>query len=212
MLGDDGDDGDDVVAQTQATYDRVAVDYQRRTQEPPESFTGFRAVFSAAAEGLVLDLGCGPGRDLGWLRDRGHEAFGVDLSEGMLALARAQDLPVVRGDVRCPPVGPASVQAIWSSAALLHVPREDVPRTLAAWHSLLVPGGRLGLSTSLGGDEGWELVPYAGPDPQGGDLHRWFVHHTVEGLTTLLRGAGFTVLSTESRPGGREWLMVHAVA
>lgn len=200
------------MAETRATYDRVAVDYQRRTQDPPEAFARFRSEFSAAVTGRVVDLGCGPGRDLGWLREQRHTAFGVDLSPGMLALARSAGRPVVRGDLRCPPIQPSVVQAIWSSAALLHVPREDVPRTLAAWHALLTPGGRLGLSTSLGGDEGWELVPYAGGDPQGGDLHRWFVHHTVEGLTGLLTEAGFTVLSTESREAGREWLMVHAVA
>lgn len=203
---------EDKVASTQATYDRVAVDYQRRTSEPTAEFAAFRQAFSDQVQGRVVDLGCGPGRDLAWLRAQGHEGYGVDLSAGMLALARGAGLPVVRGDLRQPPVAAGSVQAVWSSAALLHVPREDVPRTLRAWHALLQPGGRLGLSTSLGGDEGWEVVPYDGPDPQGGDLHRWFVHHTAEGLGDQLTDAGFSVLSTEFRAGGREWLMVHAVA
>lgn len=203
---------EDPVASTRTTYDRVAVDYQRQSRDPAEGFKRFRAEFNEAFTGRMVDLGCGPGRDLGWFRDQGHEAFGVDLSDGMLALARSAGLPVVRGDLRCPPIKASAVQAIWSSAALLHVPREDVPRTLAAWHSLLTPGGRLGLSTSLGGDEGWELVPYAGADPEGGELHRWFVHHTVEGLTGVLKEVGFTVLSTESRTTHREWLQVHAVA
>ena len=77
---------------------------------------------------------------------------------------------------------------------------------------MLAPGGRLGLSTSLGGDEGWELVPYAGADPEGGELHRWFVHHDLDGLTALLTTAGFTVLSTQVRTLHRTWAQVHALA
>lgn len=34
---------EDVVAQTRATYDRVAVDYQRRSAAPTEEFARFRA-------------------------------------------------------------------------------------------------------------------------------------------------------------------------
>ncbi len=206
---------DELVQQTRVTYDRVAVDYDRRSQEVAAPFEQFRARFAAdvlAIRGPVADLGCGPGRDLAVLRAAGLNAVGIDLSGGMLAVARHRDVPVVQGDLREPPLQPGSLAGLWSSAALLHVPRPEVAATLTTWHGLLRLGGRLGLSTSLGGQDGWELVPYAGEGPAGGDLHRWFVHHDQKDLTTLLEQAGFTITSVEQRTSHRTWSQVRAVA
>jgi SAM-dependent methyltransferase len=203
---------DDPVEQTRATYDRVAEDYDRRTAGPGPEFVAFRSAFAAIVEGTVADLGCGPGRDVAALREEGVTAIGVDLSTGMLARASRAGLPVVRGDLRRPPMRPGSLGGIWSSAALLHVPRPDVPSTLAGWHALLRPGGHLGLSTSLGGDEGWELAPYEGDGPGGGELHRWFVHHDEDQLLAMLTTAGFTVRSHAQRTSHRRWTMIRATA
>jgi SAM-dependent methyltransferase len=203
---------DDVVMETQATYDRVAEDYDRTTLQPSPELLAFRDGFVAAVTGPVADLGCGPGRDLGAMRAAGLTAIGVDLSTGMLRRAARAGLPVVRGDLRRPPLRPGSLGGVWSCAALLHVPRPDVPSTLATWHGLLRPGGHLGLSTSLGDDEGWELVPYEGPGPKGGPLHRWFVHHDEAELLAMLTAAGFTVRSHEQRVSHRHWTMIRATA
>jgi SAM-dependent methyltransferase len=203
---------EDPVEQTRATYDRVAEDYDRTTKAPSPELLAFRDAFIASVTGPVADLGCGPGRDLGAVRATGITALGVDLSTGMLGRAAKAGLPVVRGDIRRPPLQPGSLGGIWSCAALLHVPRPDVPSTLAAWHALLRTGGHLALSTSLGGDEGWELVPYEGEGPRGGELHRWFVHHDEDALIALLTTAGFTVRSHEQRVSHRHWTMIRATA
>jgi SAM-dependent methyltransferase len=50
---------------------------------PPE-----RAEALAFAQGRVLDLGCGPGRCLLWLEERGFEVVGIDISPGALQIAR----------------------------------------------------------------------------------------------------------------------------
>lgn len=79
---------------------------------------------------------------------------------------------------------------------------------------LLRPGGTLHLSTSLGGDEGWELVPYA-PDrapAQGQRLERWFVHHDLDPLVAALEGAGLAVERATTRTSHRRWAMVTARA
>ena len=143
------------------------------------------------------------------LRARGFDAVGVgvDLWSGMLALAREQG-PVVHGDLRRPPLQDEAFDAVWSSAALLHMPMPDVARTLSAWHRLLRPGGRLGLSTSLGGQQGWELVPYATPKPVPKELSRWSVHDDREHLLTLLSEAGLRsrmAWEQSSRHHARAW-------
>ncbi len=201
----------DLVDATRRTYDRIATSYDEQARATTAELLAFKDEFCDRVGGPVADLGCGPGRDLQLLRSKGLDAVGVDLSDGMLALARNRG-PVVRGDLRQPPVRPGSLSGVWSSAALLHVPRDQVPATLCAWHALLTPGGLLGLSTSLGEDEGWEKVPYAGDDPTGGTLHRWFVHHDQDALLALLRQAGFTVESATRRTSHRDWLMVLATA
>jgi SAM-dependent methyltransferase len=201
----------DVVSSTRRTYDQIAQAYDEQLRPPAPELHAFRDEFCRAALGRVADLGCGPGRDLQLLATAGLDVVGIDLSDGMLALARTRGR-VARGDLRRPPLRQGSLGGIWSSAALLHVPRDEVLSTLSAWHSLLAPGGLLGLSTSLGSDEGWEVVPYAGPGPAGGPLHRWFVHHEAGALLELLRAAGFTVISSSQRKSHRDWLMVLAQA
>lgn len=149
-------------AATAATYDRIAQEYARRSDDDGSSpeFLAWRTRL-LDSDGPLVDPGCDAGRDLAAFAAAGIPCLGVDLSAGMLAVAARRGLPVVCGDLRTPPVRLASVGTLYSCAALLHIPREQVPATLRAWRDLLRPGGRLHLSTSLGGGEGWEVVPYA---------------------------------------------------
>lgn len=194
----------DVVRVTSEVYDVIATAYDEQTRIPTPELDEHRVAFRSLVSGPVADLGCGPGRDLQRLDD----VVGMDRSEGMLALARTRGR-VVRGDLRRPPF--RQLAGIWSCASLLHVPREDVPVTLAAWHECLRPGGILGLSTSLGDEEGWERMPYGIPHDHRGPDERWFVHHPEDALLGLLRDTGFTVERISHRTTNRAWLMVLAL-
>jgi SAM-dependent methyltransferase len=66
--------------------------------------------------GPLLDLGCGQGRHLGLLAERGHRAVGLDLSLPLLRRAR-QDAPrqaLLRADMRAIPLQGASCSAVLS--------------------------------------------------------------------------------------------------
>ena len=206
----------DRVDATRATYDRIAQEYAQRSGDAGSSpeFVAWRDAVAASAQGPLVDLGCGPGRDLAAFRDAGVSCLGVDLSEGMLGVARQAGLPVVRGDLRRPPLADGGAAVLFCCGALLHVPREDVPATLRAWRAALRPGGVLHLSTSLGGGEGWEAVPYGpGRGPRGGQrLERWFVHHELDPLVAAVRDAGFAVQEATTRTSHREWAQVSARA
>jgi hypothetical protein len=120
------------------------------------------------------------------------------------------------------PYRDGELDGIWSTAALLHVPRADVPDTLRGWRRCLASGGILGLSTAVGDHEGWEPVterqasPHAGDpahglsEPLRGSLRRWFVYHQPDALVALLADAGFEVTSTAERATHRRWLQVLA--
>ena len=80
---------------TRASYDTVAVDYAELLGAELGNKPLDRAMLAAFAEhvragggGQVADLGCGPGRVTVHLEGLGLDAFGVDLSPGMVAVAR----------------------------------------------------------------------------------------------------------------------------
>ncbi|GAA0485443.1 class I SAM-dependent methyltransferase [Streptomyces sp. NPDC046215] len=98
----------------------------------------------------VLDLGCGTGIPTArQLAEAGHDVVGVDISSGMLALARANvpgahfveaDLATLR-DGRL-----GSFDGVAAFFTLLMLPRPEIPHALRMLHGLLRPGGLLALS------------------------------------------------------------------
>lgn len=138
------------------------------------------------------------------LRDRGAEVVGLDLSAGMLRTAGLAG--VVQADMRRLPVRTGVLDGVWSQAALLHVPRADVPAALAEFRRVLAPTGLLHLVVSEGEGQGWEAHRY------GSALPRWFVHHSEEKLRELLNTAGFDVLDVRRLVAERNWLRLRAAS
>ncbi len=84
---------------TRAAYDTIASDYARVLDGALARMSWDRAVLCTFAElvardrlGPVADVGCGTGRITGYLHHLGLDVVGIDLSPGMLAVAR-QALP-----------------------------------------------------------------------------------------------------------------------
>lgn len=100
----------------------------------------------------VLDVGCGTGvPTTRQLADAGCDVTGIDVSKGMLELARrevpgATFLRLDVGDV--PDVGPSrgGFDAIVAFFSLLMLPRTEIPPALRRLHDLLEPGGYFLLS------------------------------------------------------------------
>lgn len=206
----------DPFAPTIASYDLIADDYARRNAVAPDDTVRRQETFATMAGegGVVADVGCGPGRDAAWFAARGLRVVGFDASTSMALRARAVGVTVARADLRRLPVRDGALDGIWSSASLLHVPRPDVPATLREWVRCLRPHGALGLSTSLGDVDGWEVVPYepsTQPEETAADLKRWFVHHDRDDLLGMLASAGFSVTEVSEFVGARRWLQVLAV-
>ncbi|RXS86755.1 class I SAM-dependent methyltransferase [Streptomyces sp. TM32] len=101
----------------------------------------------------VLDLGCGTGLPTArQLVDAGCEVVGVDLSRGMVALARkyVPDATFHRLDIAdLAPGGPHDLgrfDAVAAFFSLLMLPRAEIPLALHTVHDLLVPGGLFALA------------------------------------------------------------------
>jgi SAM-dependent methyltransferase len=97
----------------------------------------------------VLDLGCGPGRDLAsWGVTAADEVTGLDIDDNRLSTARARfsNRTYLHGAGERLPFEDESFDHVISSVAL---PYMNIQKTLAEIHRVLVPSGRLSLSLHL---------------------------------------------------------------
>src|SRR6267142_5110754 len=92
MKGGDPRDVRDPASDIQRSYDSVAQEYADEIYAELADKPFDRGLLDRFAKrvgrGRVCDLGCGPGQSARYLRDRGVDVFGLDLSAGMLAQAR----------------------------------------------------------------------------------------------------------------------------
>ena len=87
---------------------------------------------SHLAEGsLILDVGCGSGRDLLWLKNRGFTVIGFERSKGLAELARENvGCEVIEGDFETFDFSTFSVDAIILIGAIVHLLHEELKMVL----------------------------------------------------------------------------------
>jgi SAM-dependent methyltransferase len=188
---------DDWLADTRTSYDTVAVSYadqMRNALAERPYLRGALALFAdkvrAAGGGPVADVGCGPGKVTAHLHGLGVDAFGIDLSPGMIDVAR-RDHPGLRfevgsmTDLDLPADSVAGLLAWWS---LIHIPDHEVPTVLGHFHRVLRPGGPLQLGFHVGDRSRWKTEGYGG-HPMKVHVHR----RQPDQVATWLRDAGFEI-------------------
>ncbi|MBT9254657.1 class I SAM-dependent methyltransferase [Phycicoccus sp. MAQZ13P-2] len=152
----------------------------------------------------VLDAGCGTGRMARYLVDRGLSVVGVDLSPGMLAMARRDhpDLELYEGSLTALPLDDDSVDGVVFWYSLIHLADDELPHALAEAVRVLRPGGHVLLAFQKG--EGTYDVG-AGLRERGHhvSLVRW--HRGPKQVLDALADAGFVKEARLVRePVGRE--------
>jgi ubiquinone/menaquinone biosynthesis C-methylase UbiE len=103
------------------------------------------------------------------------------------------------------PLRTAAVDAIWCQAALLHIPRADVPTVLAEFARLVRAGGELFLAMAEGDGQSWEVA-----SNYDSTHRRWFTYHRAAELGDLLLAAGFEVRHLRRSRSAREWFSLNA--
>ncbi|MYR40498.1 class I SAM-dependent methyltransferase [Streptomyces sp. SID5910] len=143
----------------------------------------------------VLDLGCGTGRDAAHLHQAGRRVTGVDLSETMLAHARARHPGpgYVRADLRGFDLGPRAFDAVVClDSALLYCHTGDaLDGFLTSCRHALTPGGLLVAEMRNGayflGRTDLLDTPTAHQFTWRGAVHRSVTTLTVDRTAQLLR-------------------------
>ena len=190
----DDDDARQAAALTLAEYDRMAEAYRHGTadHDVSQNIAALLEAIEGEAPYAILDLGCGPGRDLRAFTALGHEVTGLDGSAALVALARAETgCAVLHQDFLALDLPSARFDGVFANAALFHVPSSEIARVLADLAAALKPGGVLFCSNPRGAnEEGWVGGRYG----CFWDLPTW---------RALVTAAGFSELRHYYRPPGR---------
>ena len=185
------------LSDTRSSYDTDASGYAEKVRgllgEMPylrASLAVFAELVHAAGGGPVADVGCGPGYVTGYLHEAGVDAFGIDLSPEMIAIAR-RDYPDLRFDVGTmtdldlADDSVAGIVAFWS---VIHVPDHAIPGVFEEFRRVLRPSGLLLVGFHVGDESRHSSEGYSGR-PINVDSHR----RRPGTMTGWLRDAGFTI-------------------
>jgi len=183
-----------LVARTLSYYDASAKAFWEGTRDHDvsQNYAALLRAIEGAPPFTLLDLGCGPGRDLAYFKSLGHEAVGLDGAAAFVEMARKStgcevlhqsflrlDLPLAR------------FHGIFANASLFHVPTQEVARVLGELHASLRPRGVLFCSNPRGRDT---------EDASGA---RFGAYHTLEAWREYATAAGFSEIEHYYRPAGK---------
>ncbi|MEU4798621.1 class I SAM-dependent methyltransferase [Streptomyces sp. NPDC023327] len=142
-----------------AAYDTVAVDYERLVRHELDvkpvdraMLTAFSECVRRSAAGPVADLGCGSGRVTVYLRALGVDAFGIDLSPEMVAVARRAypGLRFEEGSMTALDLADGSLGGVVAWYSTVHTPPDLLPAVFAECHRVLAPGGHMLIAFKAG--------------------------------------------------------------
>jgi len=133
-------------------YDTVAEDYathlpDTRAEAPLDlaMIDAFAQAVTSGDDARVLDAGCGAGRMSRYVAERGCLVEGVDLSAGMVAMARRDhpDLVFTVGSLTDLPYPDDQFAGLMLWYSIIHTPPRGQARVFAEVSRVLRPGGHL---------------------------------------------------------------------
>jgi SAM-dependent methyltransferase len=183
-----------ISAGTLEHYNKTAEAFREGTRDHDvsQNIAALLRNIRGAAPFTILDLGCGPGRDLAAFSAMGHVAIGVEGAEELARMARAATrCEVWRQDFLALDLPAARFDGIFANASLFHVPRQELPRVLLELHGALRDEGVLFSSNPRGtNEEGWNRGRYG-------------AYHDLDAWRGFIEAAGFVEIEHYYRPAGR---------
>jgi SAM-dependent methyltransferase len=185
-------DLENVASVTLQHYNERADDFWKATRQHDvsQNIAALLQYIEGEPPYAILDLGCGPGRDLKIFTDLGHAAVGLEGSARFAAMARDHGYDVWEQNFLELRLPEHRFDGVFANASLFHVPSQELPRVLLELHAALKPRGVLFSSNPHGrNEEGWNNGRYG-------------AYHDLETWRRFMLGAGFAELTHYYRPDG----------
>jgi len=182
-----------IASLTLAHYDQRADDFWlgTRDHDVSQNIAALLRHIEVAPPFTILDLGCGPGRDLKTFSNMGHVAIGLEGSQRFATMARNYSgCEVWQQDLLALDLPDERFDGVFANAVLFHVPSQELARVLRQLRATIKPGGVLFSSNPRGqGQEGWTNGRYG-------------AFHDIDAWRSYLMGSGFVELDHFYRPAG----------
>ncbi len=178
-------------------YDTVAEDYathlpDTRAEAPLDlaMIDAFAEAVSSGEGARVLDGGCGTGRMSRYLAERGCLVEGVDVSPGMIAMARRDrgDLVLTVGSLAELPYPDDEFAGVLLWYSIIHTPPAGQGRIFAEAARVLRPGGHVLVAFQSG--EGTRHVALAYSSRFGDEVRLERHLYTADHVASQLEAAG----------------------
>ncbi len=182
-----------IVTMTLSHYEQCAIAFRDSTRDHDvsQNIASLLRHIKGTQPFVILDFGCGPGRDLITFSSLGHTAIGLEGAAAFAAIARSDSgCEVWQQDFLELSLPGAHFDAIFANASLFHIPTQELPRILRQLRAALKPEGTLFSSNPRGGNE------------EGWNRGRYGAYHSLESWRQYMTDAGFTELEHYYRPTG----------
>lgn len=176
---------------TLQSYETTALSYAKNTEAFHPQLEAQKFLNRLPANGTVLDIGCGPGRDAKIFSDLNFNVIGIDFSASMIKLAK-ENAPLCTFhvmDMEELDFPNDSFDGIWANCSLLHISKKNMPFVLKKIYAILKFNGVFYLSVKEG-DRDEALTA----DSRYEGVKKYWSYYQQNELLALLHSAGFQIL------------------
>ena len=174
-------------------YDLEADNFRDGTNDHDvsQNYDAFLGAIKGKAPFSILDLGCGPGRDLMYFKSLSHRAVGLDGSKEFVTMAASfSGCHVLHQEFLKMTLPDNQFDGVFANASLFHVPSQELPRILLEISATLKSNGVLFCSNPRGKNE------------EGFSDSRYSCFHDLVAWQDYLTSAGFIEIEHYYRPKG----------
>jgi ubiquinone/menaquinone biosynthesis C-methylase UbiE len=169
-------------------YNTIAKNYSKNFSKPSEHLKDFLKLLPK--KGNILDIGCGAGNDSNFIKSKKFTVMGIDTSKEMLRIAR-NNYPEIKfslEDMRRIKFKKNKFDGIISSYSIIHIPKNEILKTLKILNIILKNKGFIYISLHLGKPR--EIFT---EDPFGQNKKIFLNIMSLREISFLLESAGFKI-------------------
>jgi len=191
-------------AATTKAYDDTAQDYHAKHAGKllaQDQLDDFMTLVNPPA--MVLDIGCGPGHDAGYLANK-YSVTGVEISKKFADIAKYEypNVEIVCADIMNYDMGNNQYKGIWARDSIHHLKATELDIVFPKIYNALVEGGVFYMIVREG--EG-EIMEKQNIDYY--TMEKFFHLFTVDELQDRAQKAGFTTVKVDRTKRSHKWLV-----